>query len=266
MATAAGAVPLRFDDAAAYEAMMGVWSRLAGETFLDWLAAPPRRDWIDIGCGNGAFTELIVDRCDPRSVTGIDLSEAQIAYAQGRPAARLARFDTGDAQALAVADAAFDVAVMALVIFFLPDPARGAAEMRRVLRPGGLAAAYVWDVAAGASPIDPIRTVMRQMGLAPVSPPSAQTAEADRLAALWTATGFDAVETRTITVSRSFESFEAFWEITLAGSILGPQVAALLQADRERLEQGVRAALPSDTAGRINYSSRANAVKGHLPG
>lgn len=266
MASATGAAALRFDDAAAYEAMMGVWSRLAGETFLDWLAPPRDRDWLDIGCGNGAFTELVVDRCAPRGVTGIDLSEAQIAYALRRLAARLAEFRTGDAQALAIPDGAFDMAVMALVIFFLPDPGRGAAEMRRVLRPGGMAAAYVWDVGAGASPIDPIRKVMRQIGLAPVSPPSTQAAEADRLAALWRTTGFAQVETRTITVSRSFDSFEAFWEITLAGSILGPQVAALQEADRERLKAGVRSALPGDAAGRITYTATANAVKGSLPG
>jgi ubiquinone/menaquinone biosynthesis C-methylase UbiE len=51
---------IQFHDGAAYEQMMGVWSRSAGEVFLDWLAPPPELRWIDVGCGNGAFTELIV--------------------------------------------------------------------------------------------------------------------------------------------------------------------------------------------------------------
>ncbi len=52
--------PIRFDDGEAYERGMGVWSRLAGDIFLDWLAPQPGLRWVDIGCGNGAFTELLI--------------------------------------------------------------------------------------------------------------------------------------------------------------------------------------------------------------
>jgi ubiquinone/menaquinone biosynthesis C-methylase UbiE len=66
---------LRFDDGAAYEQMMGIWSRYAGTIFLDWLSPPPGLRWIDVGCGSGAFTELLVERCAPAEVQGIDPSE-----------------------------------------------------------------------------------------------------------------------------------------------------------------------------------------------
>ena len=79
---------IRFDDGAAYERMMGTWSRLAGNIFLDWLAPRPGLRWIDIGCGSGAFTELLVERCAPTEVQGIDPSEAQLAFARARPAWR----------------------------------------------------------------------------------------------------------------------------------------------------------------------------------
>jgi ubiquinone/menaquinone biosynthesis C-methylase UbiE len=52
------------------------------------------------GCGSGAFTELVVERCAPTEVQGIDPSEGQLVYARGRPAARLATFQQGDAMAL----------------------------------------------------------------------------------------------------------------------------------------------------------------------
>jgi ubiquinone/menaquinone biosynthesis C-methylase UbiE len=67
--------PIRYDDGAAYERMMGAWSRIAGEIFLNWLAPDPGLRWIDIGCGSGAFTELLVERCAPAEVQGIDPSE-----------------------------------------------------------------------------------------------------------------------------------------------------------------------------------------------
>ena len=91
---------IRFDDGAAYERFMGVWSRFAGEIFLDWLAPRLGLRWIDIGCGNGAFTELVIERCAPVEVQGIDPSEGQLAFARARPAVRLAKFRQGDAMSL----------------------------------------------------------------------------------------------------------------------------------------------------------------------
>src|ERR1043165_5440230 len=101
----------RFDDGAAYERHMGTWSRLAGEIFLDWLSPKPGLRWVDIGCGNGAFSELIVNRCAPAEVQGVDPSEGQLAFARTRPAARLAKFQHGDAMTLPFPDASFDIAV-----------------------------------------------------------------------------------------------------------------------------------------------------------
>jgi ubiquinone/menaquinone biosynthesis C-methylase UbiE len=90
---------------------MGVWSRLAGDIFLDWLAPSSRMRWIDIGCGNGAFTELLVERCAPSEIMGIDPSEGQLAFARTRPASRVAEFRQGDAMALPFPAASFDAAV-----------------------------------------------------------------------------------------------------------------------------------------------------------
>ena len=138
---------IRFEDGASYERMMGTWSRLVGVEFIRWLTPRSGLRWIDVGCGNGAFTELLVESCAPAEVHGIDPSEGQLAFARRRPAARVAEFHQGHAMELPFPDNRFDAAVMALAIFYVPDPAKGVAEMTRVVTPGGTVAAYVWDMA-----------------------------------------------------------------------------------------------------------------------
>lgn len=255
---------IRFDDGAAYERMMGTWSRLAGKIFLDWLAPRSGLRWIDIGCGNGAFTELLIERCAPAEVQGIDPSEGQLAFARARPAARRVEFCRGDAMTLPFSENVFDAGVMALVIFFIPDPAKGVAEMARVVCPGGTIATYAWDIFGGGFPLEPFRVEMREMGITLPIPPSSDTSRIEKLRDLWTSVGLEAVETRVIAVRRTFADFDDLWTITL-GSSLGQTVAAMVSGDVELLKARMRARLPADAAGRITYGARANAVKGRVP-
>jgi SAM-dependent methyltransferase len=256
---------IKFEDGAGYERMMGTWSRIAGEVFLDWLAPPAGLRWVDVGCGNGAFTELLVDRCAAVEVQGIDPSEGQLAFARTRPAARLAQFTQADAMALPFEADRFDAAVMALVIFFVPEPARGVAEMVRVTRPGGIVGAYAWDILDGGFPLAALGREMRAMGVPPSLPPSVEAASLDNLRALWTGAGLESVETRTITVERTFANFEDVWTTSMLGATVGAKVKAMAPADAEQLKERLRAQLPADATGRVTYSARANAVKGKVP-
>jgi ubiquinone/menaquinone biosynthesis C-methylase UbiE len=256
---------IRFEDGAGYEQMMGIWSRFAGEIFLDWLAPPLGLRWIDIGCGNGAFTELLVEGCAPVEVQGIDPSEGQLAFARTRPAARLAKFCKGDAMALPFAAGSFDAAVMALVLVFVPDPAKGVDEMVRVVSPGGTVATYMWDMLGGGFPLDPILLEMRAMALAPPRPPKMDASRMEALRDLWTGAGLEAVETREITVHRTYADFDDLWTVNLKAPSLGPTIAAMESGDVEMLKKRVRARLPADTEGRITCVARANAIKGYVP-
>ena len=257
---------IRFDDGAEYERMMGTWSRLAGEVFLDWLAPPAGLRWIDIGCGNGAFTELLVARCAPAEVHGVDPSEGQLAFARNRPGAPIATYARGDAMALPCEAGRFDAAVMALVIFFVPDPAKGVAEMARVLKPGGWASTYVWDILGGGFPLEPIQAEIRALGYKPLLPPSAPASRMEALRALWRDAGFLDIETREITVTRSFADFEDFWTTSLLGSSMRPTLATMKPEDVALLKERVRARMVADGAGRIAYAARANAIRGRKPG
>ncbi|OYU99365.1 MAG: SAM-dependent methyltransferase, partial [Burkholderiales bacterium PBB5] len=164
---------IRFDDGASYEHMMGRWSALAGEQFLDWIAVPDGARWLDVGCGNGAFTQRLLERCAPAQVQALDPSPAQLAYARTRlPAGAPVQWLEADALHLPVADASADVAVMALVLFFVPEPAVGVAEMCRAVRPGGTVAAYHWDILGGGFPLADIGAEMQRAVIPPRLPPS----------------------------------------------------------------------------------------------
>ncbi len=256
--------PIRFEDGAGYERMMGVWSKITGNVFLDWLSPASGLSWIDIGCGNGAFTELLVDRCAPAEIHGIDPSPAQLAFARTRPAARVAQFHEGDAMALPFPDAHFDAATMALSLFFFPDPAKGVAEAVRVAKPGALVAAYVWDMLGGGFPLHPVHEEMRALGMPPPLPPSPQASRADVLRSLWRDAGLQAVDARTIEVTRDFSGFDEFWSTAmLSGSMKA--LAANAPQDIERVKARVRVRLPADPAGRITCTAHANAIRGRLP-
>lgn len=257
---------IRFDDGAAYERFMGVWSRRAGDAFLDWLAPGRGERWLDVGCGNGAFSALLAERLSPGRLDGIDPSEAQITYARERAMACPAAFRTGDAQALPYAEAAFDQAVMALVIFFVPDPARGVAEMARVTRPGGTVSAYAWDLPGGGFPYAPLQQALLAQGRAPVLPPQAAVAALDALRALWTDAGLTAVETTVITVERVFPDFEDFWQTALLGPSLAPALARMAADEVAAMREFVRARLPVADDGRVTLHARAHAVRGRVPG
>jgi SAM-dependent methyltransferase len=244
---------------------MGIWSQSAATTFLDWLAPAPNLRWLDVGCGNGAFTEMVLNRCAPSVVNGIDPSTAQLKYARTRLPSPRVRLTEGNAMALPATDDSFDVAVMPLVIFFVPDPAVGVREMTRVVRPGGTVAAYAWDLEGDGFPYEPVHAELRALGLDVPLPPSPQAGNADVLHDLWTAAGLQDVETREIAVQRTFADFDDYWA-TLAG---GPSVKAQLRDlppdEKAGFKARLRDRLPApDETGRITTTARANAIRGRV--
>lgn len=255
---------IRFEDGAAYDRFMGSWSQLAGDTFLGWLALPAGLRWLDVGCGTGAFTEMILDRCAPTSVSGIDPSEAQLAVARTRFGSRGARFEQGNAMALPFAADTFDVAVMPLVIFFVPDPALGVSEMARVVTPGGTVAAYAWDLPGGGFPYAGMLEELRAMDVEAPDAPSAEASRIDRMHELWSGAGLDAIETRAITVHRTFDSFDDYWATMLEGPGIPRLLAGLTQDQATHFRDRLRSRLPADANGHVTVSARANAVKGRV--
>ena len=258
---------IRFDDGAAYEDFMGRWSLQAGNAFLDWLAPAKGLRWLDVGCGNGAFTELLAGRCAPAHVKGVDPSEGQLAFARTRFAgARDVGFSLGDAMALPFPDGSFDAVASALVLFFIPDPAKGVAEMARVIRPGGGVCGYVWDIHGGGFPYFALQDEMARLGMQPMLPPRTDVSRLDALRSTFEGAGLVDVETTELVVQRRFDDFEDFWTAASRGPGIAPRLSAQPGGQRDLLRSRMRDRLPAAADGSITTSARATAVRGRRGG
>jgi len=260
-------VNVTFDAAEDYERLMGQWSRLVGERFLDWLAPAKGLAWLDVGCGTGAFTELVLNRAAPRSIAGIDPAPTQIEHARRR--APNADVRVADATALPFEDGAFDLATSALVINFIPDRPAAFREMHRVLRPGGIVSAYQWDRRADEnhSPHAPMEDGLRAIGANVLHPPVAPEATPDGARAALDRAGFIDVAITTIDARRSFDTFDAYCDAqAMPISPVGKSMMALDEVQRAELKTLMRRMLPAGDDGSVSYSSRALAFKARKPG
>ncbi|WP_445269938.1 class I SAM-dependent methyltransferase [Streptomyces sp. DSM 41634] len=255
-------------EADAYERYMGRWSRQVAEVFLARLGIRSGLRWLDVGCGTGALTAAVAARCRPGAVVGLDRSPAFLRAARAAAPAP-ARFAVADASALPFRDAVVDAVGSGLALNFLEPPAAAAAEAARVVRPGGLVAAYVWDYAEGmaflrrfwdaAASVDPAASMRDEGRRFPLCRPGP-------LRALWTGAGLVDVTVDPIEVPTVFNGFADLWEPFLSGQGPAPgYVATLAPAARDRLRTRLATTLPAEPDGTISLAARAWAVRGRRP-
>jgi len=243
---------------------MGKWSRIAGRIFLDWLALPAGLKWLDVGCGTGAVTETIRARCASAEIVAIDPAASHIAHGQSQVKRSGVRFEVADARSMPFETGRFDVAVSALVLNFIPDREKAAAEMRRVVRPGGTVAAYVWDFASGYGIGQHLSAAINEMaGSDTRGSLNADSTSQDKLNSMFASVGLTEVATRPIEIPVTFRDFDDYWESNTGfTSPFGIFVKSLPNDGRARLQQLVKARLHTDKNGVISYTARVNAVRG----
>jgi SAM-dependent methyltransferase len=248
-----------------YERYVGRWSRLVAPEFLAWLDAPAGLAWLDVGCGTGALTEAVARSRAPAHLAGIDPSEGFLDLARRRVGG-IAALQKADARDLPFAPATFDRVVSGLVLNFVPDQRRAAAEMARVARPGGEVALYVWDYAGkmelmryfwdAAAALDPRGGEVDESKRFPICRPEA-------LQGLFEAAGLAGVETRAVDVPTVFRDFDDYWTPFLGGQGPAPAYCVSLGEEaRDGLRERLRATLPAEPDGSIHLFARAWAVRG----
>lgn len=248
-----------------YEQYVGRWSRQLAPRFLSWLNLAPGLRWLDIGCGTGALSAAVLDRCSPALVVAVEPSEGFLEKAREALAGK-AQVQRGRAEAIPLSDAAVDATVSGLVLNFVPNLAAALGEMQRVTAPGGVIGAYVWDYAGkmelmrhfwdAAVELDPAAAALDEGIRFPLCRPQALTeafAEA----------GLREVDATAIDIATPFATFDAYWGPFLGGQGPAPAYAMALSEDaRSRLRERLRERVPTQTDGSIALTARAWAVKG----
>ena len=255
-------------DGDGYELNMGRWSRRLAPAFLDFACVHDGERVLDVGCGTGRLAFAVAERTRAGEVRAVDLSPEYVEYAKRRSADPRLVFEVGDACALPFPDGDFDRVLSMLVLHFVPRAADAIAEMKRVAKPGGVAAATVWDARGGfvanrlffdtAAALDPKAGERRARNYTrPMTRPS-------ELGAAWRAAGFADVAETVLAIRMEFASFADYWGPYAGRDGPGADYVATLDPERRaRLEDAVRAAyLDGEPDGPRSYAALAWAVKG----
>jgi SAM-dependent methyltransferase len=249
-----------------YEKFMGRWSELVALNFLEWLAVSPGSSWLDVGCGTGSLTKLILEKYKPKKIISIDSSPEFIKHTQQSIINPVVHFQVGQAEELELEPDSVDAVVSGIMLNFVQSPEAAVKEMIRVTKPGGIVGIFLWDYAEGME-------MLRYFWNAAVelSPNAKEYDEGNRfpickegqLEFLVKDCGLKKVEAAPIEVTTVFRNFDDYW-IPFLGNV-GPAPAynmSMNEEDRQRLKNKLKEKLPIAEDGSISLPAKVWAVKG----
>ena len=254
-----------WEDGDQYEKFMGRWSKLISRKFLAWLDVPPDRVWLDLGCGTGSLTKLLLENYRPEKVIAVDSSGDFIAFAEQSIVSPVVHFQVGLAEELDLESGSIDASVSGIMLNFVSHPERVIAELKRVTKPGGIIGIFVWDYSKGME-------MLRYFWDAAVEL-DADANEYDegirfplcregQLESLIRQSGVKEVEAMPLEENIVFSSFHDYWHPFLGN--IGPApgyLMSLQETERQKLEDKLRESLPAAQDGSISLKVKAWAVK-----
>ena len=253
-----------------YDSFMGRWSRRLAPLFIDFAGLAAGDRVLDVGCGTGSLTFALVKHANVAAVEAIDYEQQFVDAARERNTDPRINTQRGDACQLEFSDGQFDRALSMLVLQFVTAPERAVFEMRRVVRPGGVVAATVWDNFGGqpatrmfwdtVTAIDPNALNWRNASL------MRATTRPSELAGIFKKVGLIDVMETTLCIQMGFANFDDYW--IPVGSRPGEacRIETLPEALRLRMMDAVKAAyLCGKADGPRSFVNLAWAARGTVP-
>ena len=258
-------------DAAGYEQLMGRWSQRLAPKFIAFSGLGENERVLDVGCGTGSLTFALAKSSVLKEIAAIDFSEVFVNEAKRRNTDPRITIQQADACALPFADGSFDRALALLVLHFVPEAGKAVAEMQRVVRPGGVVAAVVWDHYGGMPGmrmmVDTVAALSeggRQLRSRYCFQPMMQPGEMKQT---FLEQGLADVQETELMVRMDYRNFDDYWAPISAGEgPLGKFMMSLDAIERERTEAAVRDAYQAGRPdGPRSFANVAWAVRGVVP-
>ncbi len=258
-------------DAAAYEQLMGRWSKNLAPLLIDFAGLAEDEKILDVGCGNGSLTFALARTADLGEIVGIDYSPVFVEEAIRRNSDPRIKIRQADACNLPFEDGALARSLALLVLHFVPEAGKAVAEMRRVVRQGGVVAAAVWDHLGGMPGmrmmVDTVAALSeggRQLRGRYCFQPMMQTGEMKQT---FIEQGLLEVTETQLMIRMDYQSFDDYWAPIAAGEgPLGKYVATLDAAERARTDAAVRDAYEAGRPdGPRSFANVAWACRGIVP-
>ena len=258
-------------EAAGYEQLMGRWSQKLAPLFIEFAGLADGEKILDVGCGTGSLTFALIRAADLGEIAAIDYSPVFVEEAIRRNTDTRIKIRQADACSLPFQDATFDRALALLVLHFVPEAGKAVAEMRRVVRPGGVVAAVVWDHLGGMPGmrmmVDTVAALSeggRQLRSRYCFQPMMQPGEMKQT---FVEQGLVNVTETQLMVRMDYQSFNDYWAPIAAGEgPLGKYVATLDAEDRARTDAAVRDAYEAGrTDGPRSFANVAWSCRGIVP-
>lgn len=253
-------------DGDAYEKNHGQWSRAVACQFVEWLNQSDRLNWLDVGCGTGSASAAIVAGANPSRVVGIDPSESQVSYAAAHVTDERAQFQVGNAMSLDFDDGEFDNVMCGLVLNLVPDALGAIREMKRVAKPSGIVATYIWDIANDGHPASPLVNGFSRLDPdAPRFGGGGRSIESEQdVRRLFEEAGITDISTTKIEITVQHPSFEAYWDDALISQ--GPPGAYLKKMSNDglaNLKIVLAESVPTIANGVVAYPASAWGIRGN---
>jgi ubiquinone/menaquinone biosynthesis C-methylase UbiE len=226
--------------AAGYDDFLGQVTGRLVEPLLDAVAARGGVRLLDVATGPGYAAARAAER--GASVVGVDIADEMVALAS-RLHPQL-EFRIASADALPFADDSFDAVVANFALLHFARPELAAAELVRVLVPGGRLALTVWDTPERARLFGVFLDAVAEAGAdppeeIPVGPPFFRFSDERELARLLDDLRLESIKVETITFSQQVSSPDELWTGMLAGTV---RTSALIQRQSNEVQEEIRAA------------------------
>ena len=254
-----------------YEQLMGRWSQKLAPLFIDFARVADGEKILDVGCGTGSLTFALARTALLDEIAAIDYSPVFVEEAIRRNTDPRIKVRQADACALPFESRTFDRALALLVLHFVPEAGKAVAEMRRVVRPGGVVAAAVWDHLGGMPGmrmmIDTVAALSeggRQLRARYCFQPMMQPGELKRT---FVDQGLVDITEMQLMIRMDYQCFDDYWAPIAAGEgPLGKYVATLDTAERARTDAAVRDAYEAGRPdGPRSFANVAWACRGIVP-